>query len=90
MFLEICVCVLMAILLIAQLCLAIRQVRKKTYDGKILLTINIAFIVVWTSVSVAMFITGMFAIKVVWYILSAIYMIFTMWYTNMLQKTFHK
>lgn len=58
MFLEICVCVLMAILLIAQLCLAIRQVRKKTYDGKILLIINIAVIVVWTPVSVAMFITG--------------------------------
>lgn len=90
MFLEICVCVLMAILLIAQLCLAIRQVRKKTYDGKILLIINIAVIVVWTPVSVAMFITGMFAIKVVWYILSAIYMIFVMWYTNMLQKNFHK
>lgn len=90
MFLEICVCVLMAILLIAQLCLAIRQVRKKTYDGKILLAINIAVIVIWTPVSVAMFITGMFVIKVIWYILSAIYMIFAMWYTNMLQKTFHK
>ncbi len=90
MFLEICVCVLMAILLITQLILAIRQICKKTYDGKILLAINIGVILIWTPLSTAMFITDNFIIKIIWFVISAVYMIFTMWYTNMLQKNIHK
>lgn len=86
MFLEICVCVLMAILFIAQLFLAIRQIRKKTYDGKILLAINIGVILIWTPLSVAMFITENFVTKLIWFVVSAVYMIFTMWYTKNLQR----
>lgn len=90
MLLEICVCVLMTILFIAQLFLAIRQVRKKTYDGKILLGINIGVMVVWTPLSVVMFITEFTAIRIIWFVISALYMIFTMWYTNNLQKNMGK
>ncbi len=90
MLLEICVCVLIVILFIAQLFLAIRQVRKKTYDGKILLCINIGFIVIWIPLATAMFITKAFAVRIIWFVISALYMIFTMWYTNSLQKNIGK
>ena len=85
---EICTCVLMAILIIAQLFLAIKQIKRKAPDGKILLIINIAVILIWTPLSVFMFITDNFIIKIVWFLISAAYMGFTMWYTNMLQKNY--
>lgn len=87
---EICICVLMTILIIAQLFLAVKQIKRKAPDGKILLIINIAVILIWTPLSIFMFITENFIIKIVWFLISAAYMGFTMWYTNMLQKNYRK
>lgn len=87
---EICICVLMGILIIAQLFLAVKQIKRKAPDGKILLIINVAVILTWAPLSVFMFITDNLIIKIVWFLISAAYMGFTMWYTNMLQKNYRK
>ena len=85
---DICICVLMTILLIAQLLLAFKQIKRKAPDGKILLIINLAVIFIWTPLSVAMFITDNGIIKLIWFVVSLIYVAFTVWYTSKLQKTF--
>ena len=85
---DICICVLMTILLIAQLLLAFKQIKRKAPDGKILLIINLAVIFIWTPLSVAMFITDNGIIKLIWCVVSLIYVAFTVWYTSKLQKTF--
>lgn len=87
---DICICVLMSVLIIAQLFLALKQIKRKAPDGKILLTINLAVIFVWTPLSVAMFITNNGIIKLIWFVVSLIYVAFTVWYTNMLQKGYRK
>ena len=87
---DICICVLMVILIVAQLFLASKQIKRKAPDGKILLIIDMAVILVWTPLSVFKFITDNLVIKIVWFIVSVAYMCFTMWYTNMLQKSFKK
>ena len=87
---DICICVLMIILIIAQLFLAVKQIKRKAPDGKILLIIDLAVIIVWTPLSVFKFITDNLVIKIVWFLVSVAYMGFTMWYTNMMQKSFKK
>lgn len=90
MILEICVCVLVAVLLAAQLFLSFKQIKSKAPDGKILLVISAAVTLVWTPLSIIMFITRNTGVKIAWFAVSAIYMVFTMWYTNSLQKNFKK
>ena len=87
---DICICVLMAVLIIAQLFLAAKQIKRKAPDGKILLIIDVAVILVWTPMAVLMFITDNLVIKIIWFIVSVAYMGFTLWYTNMMQKSFKK
>lgn len=87
---DICICVLMVVLIIAQLFLAAKQIKRKAPDGKILLIIDMAVIFVWTQLSVFKFITDNLVVKIVWFVISVAYMGFTMWYTNMMQKSFKK
>ncbi len=87
---DICICILMTILIIAQLILAFKQIKRKAPDGKILLTINLAVIFIWAPLSVAMFITDNGIIKLIWFVVSLLYVAFTVWYTNMLQKGYKK
>lgn len=87
---DICICVLMVVLIIAQLFLAAKQIKRKAPDGKILLIIDLAVIIVWTPLSVIKFITDNLVVKIVWFVISVAYMGFTMWYTNMMQKSFKK
>ena len=87
---DICICVLMVVLIIAQLFLAAKQIKRKAPDGKILLIIDMAVIFVWTPLSVFKFITDNLVVKIVWFLVSVAYMGFTMWYTNMMQKSFKK
>lgn len=84
---EIIITSLMAILLTAQIFLAIKQIKKGAPDGKILLTINIVTALVWTPLSVLRFFNIHKAITAIWFIITAIYMLFTIWYTNMLGKS---
>jgi hypothetical protein len=80
----------MVVLIIAQLFLAAKQIKRKAPDGKILLIIDMAVIFVWTPLSVFKFITDNLVVKIVWFVISVAYMGFTMWYTNMMQKSFKK
>lgn len=87
---DIFIIVLMGILIISQIYLAIRQIKKGAPDGRILLIIDIAVLVIFTPLSVIKLITGIKAIKIAWYVTALIYMIFTIWYTNMLSRTMKK
>ena len=80
----------MVVLIIAQLFLAAKQIKRNAPDGKILLIIDIAVILTWTPLAVLLFVTNNFVIKIVWFLVSVAYMGFTMWYTNMMQKGFKK
>lgn len=85
---EIIVTSLMAILLVAQIFLAVKQIKKGAPDGKILLIINIVVLILWTPLSILRFFNIHKAITTIWFAISGIYMIFTIWYTNMLGKSF--
>lgn len=87
---DIFIIVLMGILIISQIYLAIRQIKKGAPDGRILLIIDIAVLVIFTPLSVIKLITGIKAVKIAWYVTALIYMIFTIWYTNMLSRTMKK
>ena len=86
MFLEICICILMIMLFGVQFMLASKQLKLKTLDSKILLTIDIAAVVIWIPLAALMFITNIIGIKIAWYIVSFSYMCFTMWYNSMLRR----
>ena len=85
---EIIVTVLMAILLAAQIALSVKQIKKGAPDGKILLRINPIVLSVWTPLSILRFFNIHKAITAVWFGITAVYMLFTIWYTNSLSKTF--
>ncbi|MGN0368995.1 MAG: hypothetical protein ACI4EW_00435 [Butyrivibrio sp.] len=87
---DIFIIVLMGILIISQIYLAIRQIKKGAPDGRILLIIDIAVLVIFTPLSVIKLITGIKAVKIAWYVTALVYMIFTIWYTNMLSRTMKK
>lgn len=84
---EIIVTSLMVILLAAQLVLSFRQIKKGAPDGRILLTINIIVLVVWTPVCILSFIFNNGILTTAWYILTTLYMLFTIWYTGNLSKS---
>ena len=77
---EIIVTVLMA--------LSVKQIKKGAPDGKILLRINLIVLSVWTPLSILRFFNIHKAITAVWFGITAVYMLFTIWYTNSLSKTF--
>lgn len=87
--LDIMITVLMGILLAAQIALAIRQIKKGAPDGRILLTINIIAAVIWIPLTVCKFIFSFKVLNVAWFIVDFIYMVFTIWYTNNLNKSFN-
>lgn len=86
MFLEICICILMLMLFGVQFMLATKQLKLKTPDSKILLTIDLVAVVIWLPLAILMFTTQNIGIKIAWYIVSVIYMCFTMWYNSMLHR----
>lgn len=78
---------LMTLLLVCQFFLAKKQLKNKEPDGKILLIITSIVAVLWVPLSVFRFILEEnVPIKVVWYVIAAAYMIFTVWYTNNYSK----
>lgn len=79
---------LVVVLLFSQFMLARHQIKKEAPDGKILLTINIIVLAVWTPLTVLKFITDWAAVNIIWIVLTAAYVIFTAWYTNQLNKSF--
>ena len=85
---DIVIIALVAILFLAQMFLAIKQIKKGAPDGKILLIINIAVFVIWTPLTILRILTGYSGIRIAWFVVAAIYTIFTRWYTNNLRKTF--
>lgn len=87
---NIAIIVLMAILLTSQIFLAVRQIKKNAPDGKILLIIDIVVLVVWTPLCVFKFMYDHIAVKAAWFVIAVLYMIFTLWYTNSLSKSFRK
>lgn len=94
-FLYIVVAALLTILALAQIALAIHQIRKKAPDGKILLTINCVVLVIWIPLNVFHFIylyqgVLILPLRIVWFIVAGAYMIFAFWYSNNLNKSFRK
>lgn len=87
---NIAIIILMAILLASQIFLAVRQIKKNAPDGKILLIIDIVVLVVWTPLCVFKFMYDHIAVKAAWFVIAVLYMIFTLWYTNSLSKSFRK
>lgn len=87
---DIWIIVLMGILFVAQFALTYRQLKKKTPDSKILLIVNCSVFVIWTTLTVIKRITGNLWVSVSWFIVTFLYMIFILWYTNMLSKSLKK
>ena len=77
--------VLTAILIAAQLILSIKQIKKGAPDGRLLI-ITIVFSVIWIPLSVFRLIYSLTPLKISWFIITVVYMIFTIWYTNSLSK----
>ena len=87
--LDILITVLVGILLISQLALSVREIKKEAPDGRILLSINIITAVIWVPLTVCKFIFAQKAVSMAWFIVDFIYMVFTIWYTNNLNKSFN-
>lgn len=87
---NIAIIILMAVLLASQIFLAVRQIKKNAPDGRILLIIDIIVLIVWTPLCVFKFMYDHIAVKAAWFIIAVLYMIFTLWYTNNLSKSFRK
>lgn len=87
MNMEIIVTSLMVILLVAQLFLAVKQIKKGAPDGKILLTINIIVLIIWTPICILSLVLTNGVLTTIWYVITTLYMLFTVWYTNNLTKS---
>ena len=86
--LDIMIIALLAILFIAQVALAVKQIKSGAPDGKILLIVGVIVMISFVPLSVFKLIYNYMAIKIVWFIVAAAYMIFTIWYTKQLQKSY--
>ncbi|MDD6340266.1 MAG: hypothetical protein PUA49_07205 [Butyrivibrio sp.] len=86
--LDIMIIALLAILFIAQVALAVKQIKSGAPDGKILLIVGVIVMILFVPLSVFKLIYNYMAIKIVWFIVAAAYMIFTIWYTKQLQKSY--
>lgn len=87
MNMEIIVTSLMVILLVAQIFLAVKQIKKGAPDGKILLTINIIVLIIWTPICILSLVLKNGVLTTIWYVITTLYMLFTVWYTNNLTKS---
>ena len=87
---NIAIIVLMAVLLVSQFFLAARQIKKNAPDGKILLIIDIVVLAVWTPLCILQFMYDRLAVRAAWFVIAVLYMVFTLWYTNNLSKSFRK
>lgn len=87
---NIAIIVLMAVLLASQIFLAVRQIKRNAPDGKILLIIDIIVLAVWTPLCVLKFMYSHIAVRAAWFVIAVLYMVFTLWYTNSLSKSFRK
>ena len=88
--LDIMIIALLAILFIAQVALAVKQIKSGAPDGKILLIVGVIVMILFVPLSVFKLMYNYMAIKIVWFIVAAAYMIFTIWYTKQLQKSYRK
>ena len=86
--LDIMTIALLAILFIAQVALAVKQIKSGAPDGKILLIVVVIVMILFVPLSVFKLMYNYMAIKIVWFIVAAAYMIFTTWYTKQLQKSY--
>ena len=86
--LDIMIIALLAILFIAQVALAVKQIKSGAPDGKILLIVGVIVMILFVPLSVFKLMYNYIAIKIVWFIVAAAYMIFTIWYTKQLQKSY--
>ncbi len=86
--LDIMIIALLAILFIAQVALAVKQIKSGAPDGKILLIVGVIVMILFVPLSVFKLMYNYMAIKIVWFIVAAAYMIFTIWYTKQLQKSY--
>ena len=86
--LDIMIIALLAILFIEQVALAVKQIKSGAPDGKILLIVGVIVMILFVPLSVFKLIYNYMAIKIVWFIVAAAYMIFTIWYTKQLQKSY--
>ena len=86
--LDIMIIALLAILFIAQVALAVKQIKSGAPDGKILHIVGVIVMILFVPLSVFKLIYNYMAIKIVWFIVAAAYMIFTIWYTKQLQKSY--
>ena len=86
--LDIMIIALLAILFIAQIALAVKQIKSGAPDGKILLIVGVIVMILFVPLSVFKLMYNYMAIKIVWFIVAAAYMIFTIWYTKQLQKSY--
>ena len=86
--LDLLIVILVIVLIIAQFILCAKQLKKKAYDGRILLVINIVMTVIWIPLSYFRLMKNIMFTNIAWFVVAVIYMIFTIWYTKMLAKTF--
>ena len=86
--LDIMIIALLAILFIAQVALAVKQIKSGAPDGKILLIVGVIVMILFVPLSVFKLMYNYMAIEIVWFIVAAAYMIFTIWYTKQLQKSY--
>ena len=86
--LDIMIIALLAILFIAQVALAVKQIKSGAPDGNILLIVGVIVMILFVPLSVFKLIYNYMAIKIVWFIVAAAYLIFTIWYTKQLQKSY--
>lgn len=84
--LVILITALVIVLIFSQLLLARKQIKKGAPDGRILLIINICTLIIFLPVAILKLIFNQLVINIIWYIVAALYMIFTLWYTNNLKK----
>lgn len=84
---DIWIIILTSILFLAQFALCYHQIKKGAPDGRILLTINIVSFVIWLPLTILKFTTGLTAVGIAWFVVTILYMLFTVWYTNRLSKS---
>ena len=86
-FLYIIVAALTVVLIVAQLGLAVHQLKKGLPDGKPLLIINAVAFVIWIPLCIFRFTyPDCLPLDIVWFVLDAAYMIFAIRYTSLLGR----
>ena len=89
-YMDIWIIILTSLLFIAQFALCYHQLKKGAPDGRVLLIINIISFVIWLPLTILEVMTSVAAIRIAWFVVTIIYMVFTLWYTNRLSKSFRQ